>query len=224
MTVMKERWSWRTNPMRFVVMVVVAALLGTLLGVISAAVVERAYGTCVTSSGEACGTIQPRSRTIARKYRHHKIRHAHGFNPHALFKRPKVAKRIIVRKMMRAAAKAQVNGKPIAVNTARRTTSCYAEDAACWRRVYDGMVEDAGCRSMADLDYAFYWSICSEKMGFKSGTLTKHQIQVGLTVALCGAGVIAYVATSTATGGTTAVIGSTMASSCLVQVWRDIDP
>ncbi len=224
-----DRWSWRSRPKRFVVTLVVVALVMFLLGAGSGYVISEANGapartlapaaadtdmtpqadSCSTS-GDACPPVRKKHRRWARKFRKGKITHGSGFNPKRVFTRPRAARRIFVRK----------------INRVLRAEGMLAKSSrARARRIYRTFVTEGNCVSIGDhfarpgaTSEVCRWADPDYKR------ITKRQVQIAGTFILCGAAVGIGVATSTATAGTTAMIAFVGASACGWGLWSKLDP
>ena len=62
--VKRDGWSWRTNPKRFVVMVVLALVVGLAIPVAVGYVVDKAYGVGVNSNQDPCGSVTPKAKRV----------------------------------------------------------------------------------------------------------------------------------------------------------------
>jgi hypothetical protein len=224
-----DRWSWRSQPKRFVVTLVVVALVAFLLGAGGGYVIGEANGAPVamvapaaavtdktpqadscSTSGDACPPIRKKHRRWARKFRHGKITHGSGFNPKRVFTRPRAARRIFVRKINRVlraegmTAKASLTRAQRIYRNLRMEGNCVTIGGHFVRPGATSAV----CR-WAEPDYK---------------PITKRQVQIAGTFILCGAAVGIGVATSTATAGTTAMIAFVGASACGWGLWSKLDP
>ncbi len=218
-----DQWSWRTHPKRFVVTLVVVALVMFLLGAGGGYLVGEAYSapprahaevspqveTC-TVWGTTCPPIKKKHRRWAKKFRNGKIAHGSGFNPRRVFARPKASRRIFLRKINRVL---QASGDTAKVSQARA------------RRIYRTFVQEGNCVSIGD----HFARPGAESQVCKWADpdyrpITKKQVQIAGTFILCGAAVGIGVATSTATAGTTAMIAFVGASACGWSLWSKLDP
>jgi hypothetical protein len=226
-----DRWSWRSRPKRFVVTLVVVALVMFLLGAGSGYLIGEANGAPVaagaaapaaaaadmtahadscSTSGDACPPIKKKHRRWARKFRNGKITPGSGFNPKRVFARPRAARRIFVRKINRVL---RAEGMTARTSTVRA------------RRIYRKFVMEGNCVSIGDhfarpgaTSEVCRWADPAYK------PITKRQVQIAGTFILCAAAVGIGVATSTATAGTTAMIAFVGASACGWGLWSKLDP
>jgi hypothetical protein len=225
------RWSWRSRPKRFVVTLVVVALVAFLLGAGGGYLIGEANGASVatsplapaavvtdmtpqadscSTSGDACPPIKKKHRRWARKFRKGKIAHGSGFKPKRVFTRPRAARRIFVRKINRVLR---------AEGMSARTSQTRA------RTIYRNLRMEGNCVSIGDhfarpgaTSEVCRWADPDYK------PITKRQVQIAGTFILCGAAVGIGVATSTATAGTTAMIAFVGASACGWGLWSKLDP
>jgi len=223
----KERWSAKDHPKRAAVHALIAFAVGLASVFIVIKVTDKAYGSepvsstasyrCATDSTAPCHTVTRKMKRVARRYRAGVIHHGHGFAPRRMFRNPRASRRIIIRKIARAVAKAE---------GVRRmdpgSDACAYEGVSC-ARLYDNLADHAGCTSLAQLDYQTGWDQCHDAFGYSSwgGKLTKHQTQIGAVVGVCAGQIIIEIATG---GGATAVTASSLGAGCIVGLWTWLDP
>lgn len=227
----RERWTWRSNPKRFIITMAVVTVIAVLVGTGIGLIAEEAEGTgktspsqtstqrCVSSADAGCTTIRKRDRRAARKFRNDRIDHAHGFRPAKVFKKPRVARKIFVTKIRRVLIKANQSGRVVA-----RGDNPYAgcTSRGCALEIYNDLREKSGCAAFGG-PYPTDTDTCT--MNSQPGTrpFTKEEIQTGGTAVLCGGGVVIGVMTSGASAGTTTFAAIWGATACGWSFWSAID-
>lgn len=239
---MKERWGFRTNPVRVIVLVVLGAVLGVIIGLGAEATFLEDDAEAVTGvSGAAVGAsltvqatechavggkmrcIKPakRHRRAARKINNGTIPHTRKkFDMRRAWKEPRKARRIFVRRIKAAmiASQGTPEGEKIA---------CCTEGAAA--AAYVSLMDApicAGVGRVMTLEEQFNHDMMCRiaRMPEKEkNKVDTRRIKVGMTIFFCGAVVGGGVA---ATGGTglaaLAVAGGTV-GGCSLTVWDQLD-
>jgi hypothetical protein len=194
-----EPWFQRHFPdkgTRLVAKFVVVGLLAALLGGVGGFVFDRASGAtpeasraCVTDTGAPCST----SRN-AKRFRNDKIRHADGYvgSLKAIYKNPRAAKKVWVRKIARELRKRH-NARPA---TAR--ASDYNPYPAA-RRLYAQNVRNANCVAKGSYPAYATGGDCTNP---NPRGYTAKQVETFGSVAICGGGVALGIVTAPATAGT----------------------
>lgn len=222
------RWSHRSDPARFWRTLAVALVVAIGVGLIGGTLVDKATGVepsrrCATDTGSPCTTPTAHDKRFARKYRSGYVRHAHGFDPHKVFKHPRAARHIIVRRIARAIDNAQRHGRTVTYRKAGREVTCPSTGGRqCAWEMYAELMRKAGCTGWGDTDINH--RACLDLMAPSTRPLTKRDVQIGASAGLCGADVVVGIATTTATSGTTAIIASTAATACIISFWSMVDP
>jgi hypothetical protein len=211
------KWSWRSNPKRFVVVLLVAVLVGATMGWVGGTLVNRADGSTRVLHRDELNVpavdIRPRHKRSASRFREGRIHHSSGFRPSRVFRSPRVARGIFVTKIERALARHR---------TARLTAGVCehpGNDRLCAYEIYGHLQEKASCADRGPA-YPTAEGTCWFP---QTRPFTKQEIQTGGAVFFCGGTVIIGVATSGATAGTTAFIAMWGAASCGWAFWDAID-
>lgn len=224
------RWSFRSNPKRAIITLIVVTVLALVIGGLggwafnraSAAPAEghRTVARCMEMDGQACPSPTARDRRAAKKWRAGRIHHASGFNPRRAFVRPVVARRVWVNKITRTLRHANARQQS-AVHRRLDVDGTKCTDRQCAFELYGQMVRDAGCVDAGQAAYPIDPGTC--KYPDSARRLTKDDIQNGGMVILCGGSVAIGAATSTATFGTTAFIAAWGATACGWAFWTVVD-
>lgn len=219
----RERWSVKSHPWRFALVIVAVTVLALAIGALLGTVANEADGavaprsgtssqkSCVTDSNTPCPSVKKKHRKAARKFKAGKIHHSSGFKPGRVFKRPKAAKRIFVNRIENVLHK---SGKQTAFAEPGCTNRCEAF------KIYRRLAADANC---VDRGRSFPIDPATCKYPDSTKQFTKQQIQTGGTAILCGGGVAIGVATSGATVGVTAFAAVWGATACGWSFWDAID-
>jgi hypothetical protein len=173
-----------------------------------------------STSGDACPVVKKKHRRSARQFRNGKFHRSDGFAPAAVFKKPKASRRIFVRKIRRVMENAQSSNTSAKYAAMTGDLPCHSTDRSCAFKIYRDMVSNSTC---ADRGVAYPTSEANTCYLPSTRRITKEDVQVGGAVILCGGAVAIGVATSTASGGTTAFVAAWGATSCGWAFWSSID-
>lgn len=221
-------WIWA------VVFILVMALLGGSWGWVS----SRAFGTdpdrpapasagagaATVERGERCCSedVKRFARRAAKRFRAGKIRRDRGFRPGAVYRSPRAARRVWVRKIhryllahpghLRALEPRQVGGR-----TCYPAQKCYAQG------LYGDTASRASCVTGS---YPAVTQGACERAPWRNGPgLTKKQVQNLGSVVLCGGGVVLGVTSAPPTrGGSVLFVAFWGALTCGWSFWAAIDP